>query len=527
MLPRTILIASLLAVGTAASAQSSLVDVESSRPAVARPQAPPIVVNNTSDRVLGGECALVTSPCPLRAAVERAESQPGADRVIFRIPTSDPGYDAGTGYWTITLGPRPVPFILLNSGETVVDGTTQVQDWQGPQDSRVIVTSSGDVDNAFDITGPFNTITGLIFSGEFLFSAIRLEDDALENTIGPGNIFSGISGSGIGIHMGGPDVTGNRVVGNWFGVDLDGQGDAANADSGIIIEDAAHDNTIGGQEGEDRNVFGANDSYGIFIRFRRADHNVVAGNYFGTDPSGTRALGNGSAILVSDGPNRTQISGNLIAGSENTGIDVIGASAGTEIRDNIVGWDANVRNPLPNGGTGIQLFQGPDDSLVEANVVGNNRGCGILVSGPGAERNRLSANRVTANRRGICLGSGVNGGLRAPSVESATRGQVTGTACPGCRVEVFSDPNDQAAVYEGFVTADDQGRFTFQAESGPVTGPNVTTTATDSNGNTSSLSEPVAVSTGAEPTATGSPEPTPTQDTPGQFRVFMPHASHS
>jgi hypothetical protein len=63
-------------------------------------------------------------------------------------------------------------------------------------------------------------------------------------------------------------------------------------------------------------------------------------------------------------------------------------------------------------------------------------------------------------------------------------GTLTGTTGAGCTVEIFSDNNNQGAIYEGQTVADDKGRFTFENISA-FTGPWLTATVTNAKGNTS------------------------------------------
>jgi hypothetical protein len=58
-------------------------------------------------------------------------------------------------------------------------------------------------------------------------------------------------------------------------------------------------------------------------------------------------------------------------------------------------------------------------------------------------------------------------------------------------VEVYSDDDDEGRVYEGTTIADAAGHFSFD-KGGPLTGPYLTATATDGQGNTSEFSAPVA-----------------------------------
>src|SRR5205823_598483 len=85
--------------------------------------------------------------------------------------------------------------------------------------------------------------------------------------------------------------------------------------------------------------------------------NTIAGNFIGTDTTGTTALGNSDGIAIVT-PNNT-IGGttaadrNLISGSVGSGIDVRPRSAtpvpsGTVIQGNFIGTNAAGTQALPN-----------------------------------------------------------------------------------------------------------------------------------------------------------------------------------
>jgi hypothetical protein len=167
----------------------------------------------------------------------------------------------------------------------------------------------------------------------------------------------------------------------------------------------------------------------------------------------------------------------------------------------------------------------------EANLIAYNGGHGVEIDGSyGAARNTITRNRIYSNAgRGIALLSGGNAGLAAPVITAASATQVSGTACANCTIEVFSDAADEGAVYEGTTTANAAGNWTL-TKPGGLTGPYVTATATDGQGNTSEFSAPVSV--GPTPTATAtptvtrtaSPTATPTgtvSPTPGH-RIYLP-----
>jgi len=57
------------------------------------------------------ETASGNGVCTLRAAIEEANAHPGTDAIHFNIPTTDPGYNAHTGSYTIGVGTEPLDAI--------------------------------------------------------------------------------------------------------------------------------------------------------------------------------------------------------------------------------------------------------------------------------------------------------------------------------------------------------------------------------------------------------------------------------
>lgn len=137
---------------------------------------------------------------------------------------------------------------------------------------------------------------------------------------------------------------------------------------------------------------------------------------------------------------------------------------------------------------------------------------GVLVDGADSFTstvgNTITANSITANgRRGIYNFRGGNTGLTPPTITSVAAGTIYGTACSNCVIEVFSDAADEGAIYEGTTTANAAGNWTL-TKPGGLTGPYVTATATDGQGNTSEFSAPVSVT--PTPTVTATPTVTRT-----------------
>ena len=100
--------------------------------------------------------------------------------------------------------------------------------------------------------------------------------------------------------------------------------------------------------------------------------------------------------------------------------------------------------------------------------------------------NRVRGNSIRSNAgEGISLADFQTNTAFAPSINGVS--PVSGTACPGCTVDVYSDAADEGGTYHGTVVADVGGNWTFN---GPVTGPNITATATSTVGSTSEFSAP-------------------------------------
>ncbi len=279
----------------------------------------------------------------------------------------------------------------------------------------------------------------------------------------------------------GTDATGLNALGNWFGLSICGVGF----------------NRVGGGTPEERNVISGNSGRGISVCGGELSDNLVLGNLIGTDVAGTEVVENGAGISLDAGVRHsffggaTTGEGNLISGNI-LGIGV--SNAGTEYNlfsGNWLGTNDTGTSGLGNGWAGIEVSDYARHNIVQGNTVAYLSESGVRVVA--AQCNTVRRNVIHSNQRaGIVLVDGGNGMLPAPVVSAATRILVTGGACPGCTVEIFSDEGDEGRVYEGTTVADAQGRFSFAKLDG-LTGPFITATATDNQGNTSPFSGPRAV----------------------------------
>jgi hypothetical protein len=138
----------------------------------------------------------------------------------------------------------------------------------------------------------------------------------------------------------------------------------------------------------------------------------------------------------------------------------------------IGGPGANERNIIAfNGEHGVEVERTSHTDSIRANSIHSNGGKGIENTNRG------------------------NMELPAPIIDNVP-GLVsshTDPKCYPCTVEVFSDNEDKGRVHHGFTTTSDDPTRTW-TYTGAVTGPNITATVTDADGNTSEFSAPVAYS---------------------------------
>jgi CSLREA domain-containing protein len=239
------------------------------------------------------------------------------------------------------------------------------------------------------------------------------------------------------------------------------------------------------------------------------DENYIEGNYIGTNALGTGAAGNRChGISISSFEGGVGSFSNVVGGSSPQARNLISANGcvgvgigpgeNNKVQGNIIGADSTGTLPLPNARDGVYIFNAAKNNLIggqaagEANLIAYNIENGVNVyGGYGADGNTISRNSIHSNTYlGIALLNGGNAGLAAPVITAANSPSVSGTACNSCTIEVFSDADGEGAIYEGTTMADSGGAWTLLVAGG-ASGPNLTATATDSNGNTSQFSEPV------------------------------------
>jgi titin len=241
-----------------------------------------------------------------------------------------------------------------------------------------------------------------------------------------------VSGNGIrGVLLAG-EAANNVVAGNYIGTDLDGTGNLANASDGVEISNGARDNLVGtdadGQSDDlERNVISGNGDGGITTFGEPpVTGNTIAGNYIGTDASGTVALANGGNGIIMGETTDMMIGGglpaarNVISANGGDGIYVGDTSTTIHIAGNYIGTDASGTAALGNANNGILIagsalnVVGTDGDGVgddaEGNVISANTADGVVILFAGADSNVIAGNLIGTDATGTqALGNAQQG----------------------------------------------------------------------------------------------------------------------
>lgn len=330
-----------------------------------------------------------------------------------------------------------------------------------------------------------------------------------------------LSGKGVaGIYFWASSATGNSVLGNFIGIQVDGATALPNL-YGINVNGASS-NIIGGSATYAGNVISGNTLANIQIQQTTSD-NVVKGNHIGTNAAGT------AAVPTAAGPTYTPIGidlsaaqdtviggpaaidGNLVSGND-TGITIENGATGTKVENNLIGTDATGLLSVPNALDGVLVLTGAvDNTIGPANTITNSGLDGVGVDGAATLGNQITVNSIFSNTGlGISLTNGGNLELPAPVLTSASVsgsgttviGTLTVVSQPSTVfiLEFFTDPVNEAGgkVYIGSkaVTTDGSGVASFTAfflALYVAHGQYITATATDPANDTSPFSNAVQV----------------------------------
>src|SRR5262249_50295704 len=154
-------------------------------------------------------------------------------------------------------------------------------------------------------------------------------------------------------------------------------------------------NTVGGTAAGAGNVISGNTQQGVLIENSGTTGVLVAGNFIGTNATGTSAIANGTeGIQIDSGASGNTIggltatpgtgAGNVISGNTQDGVYIEGSNSNT-IAGNLVGTNAAGTGAIPNGGVGVIVSDSTGNTVggttdTARNIISGNASDGIEVA---------------------------------------------------------------------------------------------------------------------------------------------------
>ena len=286
----------------------------------------------------------------------------------------------------------------------------------------------------------------IVIDGSNLTADDGLTIDAANCTVSSLDVVGFANGTGIVIGaFGSTGVTGNLVTGCYVGVGADGSTIDGN-DLGILIDNGAASNTIGGLSAAARNVISGNIQFGVELSTATAN-NVVAGNYIGVDATGLAAAPNGRiGVVIGNGANHNTIGGatpgarNVISANIDNEILIDGSAGGATanvVEGNFIGPDITGLatptgfNDKPDAGA-VVITNGAESNQIggsspnAGNYISGNGSAGVTLSGNGTSQNLVAGNFIGVDFTGAAaLGNAGDGVIIIDGAQNNSIGLAT------------------------------------------------------------------------------------------------------
>ena len=318
--------------------------------------------------------------------------------------------------------------------------------------------------------------------------------NSASNTIGRGtpdtrNVISGNGTQNIpyqnsilndGVDLIGAGSQQNFVAGNYLGTNASGTAAIGNTGAGVFTYGGAGSNTIGTNldgGGEGDLISGNLD--GVYLD--GAGNNLVAGNFIGTDATGTYAVANtgtnnggvpgtGRGVIIADGSSQNTIGGtvtvarNIISGNAAEGVQLDGVGTNDNVvLGNYIGTDVTGTVALPNASHGVFIYTSASFNTIggtaagAGNVISGNALRGIRIRDESGDTAPIVGNQILGNSIGVDangnpLPNGTsgsnNGGISILSVSQAVTGTIIGGSVPGA-ANIIADNDGPGITVEG------------------------------------------------------------------------------
>jgi hypothetical protein len=327
-----------------------------------------------------------------------------------------------------------------------------------------------------------------------------IADSVEGNVISARTVPPGLQGDGLSCTSGAVTAVnsgsyGQVIAGNLIGTDASGTGllkDPFNPSNFIRDQDGmviANDGTRIGTNGdgisdvEERNVISGAINYGIDIR--SGLNHVIAGNYIGTDISGTAAIQNNYGITTGGSTNlkiggTSSVKRNIISGN-GYGIEAANPTNAL-IQGNFIGTDVTGMLALPNN-RGLSIGGGTvtvgGTTADERNVISGNTVSGVFLATTGVitvQGNyigvNVTGNAAIGNGTGILFNAAQNKiiGGSAPGAGNVISGNLSGG---GIKLDIFNGNNAAARTANNTITGNLIGTNAAGTSPVPNNGPGI------------------------------------------------------
>ncbi len=292
--------------------------------------------------------------------------------------------------------------------------------------------------------------------------------NASTNNLVVGNAISSNTFDGVLIQGSGSNF--NKIQGNIIGLAADGSVALGNGRAGIFLYSGASGNVVGidgdgvNDDFTERNIISGN-ATGVYLQ-DNADNNRIAGNYIGTNLTGTAKLGaQTTGVLIfnatvddtvigtnadgtSDGVEGNVISGNQI-NVDNRGNKTI--VAGNRIGTNAAGTGVIAGSSYGVVGIGSNARIGTKTLALESNVIVGAT-YGVSVGGATAIGNTVAGNFIGVLADGVTAAPNFNGVHISAGATSTTIGGTSGSLTRN----IISGNTGDGVVIRGTGTADNK-----------------------------------------------------------------------
>ncbi|MFN5435507.1 MAG: beta strand repeat-containing protein, partial [Planctomyces sp.] len=284
---------------------------------------------------------------------------------------------------------------------------------------------SGGNDNV--IAGNYFGVNGAGTKQFFSVQGVVISDGSKRNLLGTDGLGGNndrernlIGGEAFGrVVVTGAGTEDNVIAGNWIGMGPDGVTSVGYSPQGILINGGAKGTRIGTDgnglnDVDERNVVNGN-GLGIGISGVGTSGTVVAGNYIGTDVSGSQRMQNTYAMEITGGASDTRI--------------------GTDGSNDA--FNVNERNIISGGGFGLRM-----DGVTNVTIAGNY--IGLNAAGTGGIRHYEYAIRAMNHVSGLRVGTNGDGIADAAEGNVIAGGNAVG-------LQIFNWINMDLGIADSFI----------------------------------------------------------------------------